>query len=297
MDNLRLGLAVPYLDPERLPEQLQGWASAGFAAIETDYPPLVENPMRVLESWPSLISDAGLTLWSVHAPFGYSYNLSHPDKRTRKRAIEMHKVILERVRAVGAQVLVVHPSADGSQKDSAPYLLNESLEELLPVAQELEVVLAVENMVPNSWGENPAELARLIAAFLSHWIRLCFDTGHAHIAGNVPLWLETVINSVATFHLADNEGTHDLHLQPGYGTVPWHQIHPLLEPCDFPIIVEAIPWGKRPLNRMFEEVRSLLLGRVVTTTIGGRTGLVRCRNCGSLLILTDEGSYECDCRD
>ncbi|MCS7224211.1 MAG: sugar phosphate isomerase/epimerase [Armatimonadetes bacterium] len=295
MERPNLGFAVSYLDPERLQEQLTEWSSAGFGAIETDYPPLLENPIRVLESWSSVIRDAGITVWSVHAPYGGAYNLSHPDKRQRRRAVEIHKVVLERSHILGAQVLVIHPSADSSHKSSAPSLLNESLEELLPLAQDLKIVLAVENMLPDSWGENPAELSRLIAGFLSPWIRLCFDTGHAHIAGNATLWLETVLESVATYHLADNEGTHDLHLQPGYGTVPWHQLAPLLQEASFPLIIEAIPWGKRPLKRVREEVEALLTGRVATTAIAGTQGYIKCRSCGSLLIEAEPGAFSCSC--
>ncbi len=296
---MQIGVAVGRIEREALDDDLRAWSEAGIAAVESDYPPLVENPVRVLDGWAQAFRDAGIHFWSVHAPFGGQNNLSHPERRVRHRAVEFHKFILERAHAVGAGVLIVHPASSaqtGMGQAKAWDWLRASLDELLPVAEELGTVLAVENMLPEApIGSDPAELNRFIAAFFTPHLRLCFDTGHAHIAGNVSLWLESVLPSVATFHLADNERTQDLHLQPGYGTLPWDLLSPLLGQADFPLIVEAFRWQNVSWRRFREEVEAVLTGQVVTVELDGQRGIARCLRCGHLFVRCPDGTVACGC--
>jgi sugar phosphate isomerase/epimerase len=52
-------------------------------------------------------------------------------------------------------------------------------------------------------------------------VKLCFDTGHAHLDGGVPEALEIVRDFVATTHIHDNRGERDDHLLPYEGTIDW----------------------------------------------------------------------------
>jgi sugar phosphate isomerase/epimerase len=295
---MQIGVAVARIEAETLDDDLRAWSEAGIAAIECDYGPLVENPTRLLERWRQAFRDAGVRFWSVHAPFGGPHNLAHSDVHARRRAVEYHKFILERAASVGAAVCVLHPSGSARPEvtpQKAWDWLRASLDELLPVAEELGLTLAVENMLPEAAiGSDPAELSRFLAAFLTPHLRLCFDTGHAHIAGNVFLWLETVAPTVATYHLADNDGVRDLHLPPGYGTVPWHLLLPTLQQADFPLIVEAYRWKNMAWRRFAEEVRAVLTGQVATIEMEGRTLLPRCQHCGQL-VLKDGEHFSCGC--
>lgn len=295
-----IGVAVARIESETLDEELQAWSEAGIVAIECDYGPLVENPVRLLQRWRQAFRDAGVRFWSVHAPFGGSHNLAHSDARTRRRAVEYHKFVLERAAMMGAAVCVLHPSGSARPEVASQKAwdwLRESLDELLPVAEEFGLVLALENMLPEAAiGSDPAELSRFLAAFLTPHLRLCFDTGHAHIAGNVFLWLETVAPTIATYHLADNDGARDLHLPPGYGTIPWQLLSPLLQQADFPIIVEAYRWKNMTWRRFTEEVRAVLTGQVAEADWEGRKVLLRCQHCGLLILRSNEGRLVCGCQ-
>lgn len=298
---MEIGVAVSRIEGETLEDDLKAWKEAGIVAIECDYHPLVENPIRVLESWAQMFSDAGIKFWSVHAPFGGQYNLAHPEEKTRKRAVEFHKFVLERTRAVGASYLIVHPSStlrNESEKVKAWDWLQKSLDELLPSAEHLGIVLAVENMLPDAAiGSDPAELSRFLTAYFSPHLRLCFDTGHAHIAGNVYLWLESIAPSVATFHIADNDKSRDLHLPPGYGTVPWDLLAPMLQQVDFPLIVEAYRWQNSSWRQFCLETKAVLTGRTVTVEVNGRKVVARCFECGRIVVREEDGSILCGCGD
>jgi hypothetical protein len=133
-------------------------------------------------------------------------------------------------------------------------------------------------------GSDPAELSGFLAAYFSPYLRLCFDTGHAHIAGNAYLWLESVAASVGTYHIADNDKSRDLHLPPGYGTVPWDLLTPILKQVDFPLVVEAYRWQNSSWQQFCREVEAVLEGRVVTIEVNGRKGIARCFRCGRLMV-------------
>ncbi len=283
---MEIGVAVGRIERATLEEDLKAWRRAGIRAIECDYPPLVEQPLRVLDEWAQMFQSAGILFWSVHAPFGGSHNLAHPEERIRQRAVEYHKFVLERAKRVGARFLIVHPSSSAQRERGQGWDgLRRSLDELLPFAEDLDIVLAVENMLPEAAiGADPAELNGFLVAYFSPHLRLCFDTGHAHIAGNVYLWLESLASAVATYHLNDNDRSRDLHLPPGYGTMRWDLIAPLLQQADFPLIVEAYPWQNSTWEQFCREVRAVLTGQVVSTEMGGHQGLVRCLRCGRLML-------------
>jgi sugar phosphate isomerase/epimerase len=296
---MKIGVAIGKIDNATLEDDLRTWLSAGISAIECNYLPLMENSMRTLELWAKLFKGNGVMFWAVHAPFDGHHNLANPDGRLRRRAVEYHKFVIERTRAVDAKYLVIHPSGamrSEEERKKAWSWLRESLEELLPVAEDANVALAVENMLPEAAiGYDAIELSDFVATFSSNHLRLCFDTGHAHIAGDVKSALEHVADMVGTYHIADNDKAHDLHLPPGYGCVPWDALMPILMQADFPLIVETCRWQDAPWGQLREEVEAVLSGRVVTVEVDGHKGVVRCIGCGRVMIRAEDGSVRCAC--
>jgi len=296
---MKFGIAIGRIENTTLEDDLKTWLSAGITAIECHYPPLMENTTRTIELWAQLFKRSGVTFWSVHAPFDGHHNLANSDKRLRHRAVEYHKFVIERAKAMNAKYLIIHPSESmhsEEERKKAWDWLKESLEELLPVAEDAGVILAVENMLPDAAiGYDVVELSDFIATFSSDHLRLCFDTGHAHIAGDVKSALEHVVILVGTYHIADNDKAHDLHLPPGYGCVPWEALAPIFKQADFPLIVETCRWQNAPWSQLRKEVEAVLSGRAVTVDINGRKGIVRCTRCGRVMIQMEDGSVSCGC--
>jgi sugar phosphate isomerase/epimerase len=135
----------------------------------------------------------------------------------------------------------------------------ESLEELVPKAKESGVKLALENMLSGYLGDNPGELMECVTALSSDFLGICFDTGHAHCTGSMGEFFSSVKERIVTFHLQDNDGTRDMHVQPGYGTAPWQDFVQVFETMDFadPLIIEARPWNGASIAVMLEEQRLL----------------------------------------
>ena len=103
--------------------------------------------------------------------------------------------------------------------------LRRSLDELIPVARDLGIPLALENMPGDTW----EVLDRIFAETPADVVGLCYDSGHANIVvKDVPAdgieHLECHLDRLQALHLHDNDGSGDQHRPPFYGTVDWPRL-------------------------------------------------------------------------
>ncbi len=102
--------------------------------------------------------------------------------------------------------------------------------------------IAIEN-VPGSFGflaSNVTEFSRLFKE-IEDPLDLVLDVGHSNIAGQTREFIETFSRKIVHIHAHDNDGTHDLHLGVGKGTVNWHQFAENIKKIGFEgvVIVES----------------------------------------------------------
>ncbi len=183
----------------------------------------------------SIAADAGLRIDSVHGVFGPRYDPSSPDESERKYTIDAYRAEAQLALALDAPMVVVHPAPqipDGtSMVDTSPQrradALNRSIEELADIGHACGVTFLIENLPPNFLaGGDPAELAAVIRAFNHPRIRMCFDTGHAHISGDAAAAFEKCLDVIAYLHISDNDSLRDAHQVPGEGSCPFDQLAP-----------------------------------------------------------------------
>ncbi|MBQ6673832.1 MAG: sugar phosphate isomerase/epimerase, partial [Spirochaetia bacterium] len=96
----------------------------------------------------------------------------------------------------------------------------------------------------------------------------CLDTGHALMAygKDVMSVYHTVEEHLIAFHLADNGGDRDSHLQPGHGNFPWGNFFKALAKRGFTgnVCVETPPFAIGPNYsteawcKMFRELNELV---------------------------------------
>jgi sugar phosphate isomerase/epimerase len=79
-------------------------------------------------------------------------------------------------------------------------------------------------------------------------LKVCFDTGHAHMAGGVQSAFRTLQKRVAAMHIHDNHGEKDEHLLPYEGEIDWAQAIPDFRSAggQFPIFFELSAERKEP---------------------------------------------------
>lgn len=202
-------------------------------------------------------SNQKVNLIEAHAPYGQHFDLSCPDKGRRKRMIEDHKCAMGYSADFGSKTYTIHVGAFESIFYHTPnevirtYAVD-TLEKLLPEAEKLGIVIAVENSFERS--NTPDEVLYYIEYFNSPWIKCCFDVGHANIMAPSPdkvqekygdslkkAWdnnvieyenaLEKLAPHIVTCHIHDNNGYDDGHALPGTGTVDWKKTVEGLAKC------------------------------------------------------------------
>jgi len=199
------------------------------------------------------IESAGITFVDAHAPFGVTEDLNLPLEDLRPSMLMRFKLAFEIIADFGVDSITCHvgntPEAFSEYSlDHLQTCIIRSLEELLPAAERLGIVIAIENIwFPTS---TPEKLIAIVKHFNSDNLGLCYDAGHANLmakdrgaetSGPIRAWerfgpipydpeiLEKMLPHVTTCHLQDNNGLTDEHLLPGRGNVDWAHIIPLLK--------------------------------------------------------------------
>lgn len=168
----------------------------------------------------------GLPIELCHLPFRTDDD-HEPDEHfsiRMRRAIDCAKLL-------GVQYAAIHPESSTlpleGYNEQAQY--DRAMKALAPAADyaaKAGVNLALENMRPlilkepfHRYCQNPEELCRVAD---ETGIGVCWDFGHAHIAGlKQSEALAYVGKRLKMLHVNDNHGALDVHLSPWLGTIDW----------------------------------------------------------------------------
>jgi sugar phosphate isomerase/epimerase len=80
-------------------------------------------------------------------------------------------------------------------------------------------------------------------------LKICFDTGHAHLTGGIDAAFRSLHERIAVVHLHDNHGEKDEHLLPYEGEIDWAQAVPGFRAAgeQFPVLFE-LSWERNEPN-------------------------------------------------
>ena len=221
-----------YINQPLGPALLSEISQAGIATVEIFCAPLHFNyrePQAVRELADAL-GEYRLDVHALHSPTerdlspgresGVPISISDTERIRRLDAVDEVKRALEVAERIPCRYLIQHmghgrQSADPRKLDAA----FSSLEQLSIFAKARGVTIALEN-TPDELGA-PASLQHFIADTHLHDLRLCFDTGHAHIEEGVEVGIDAMRERIVTSHIHDNHGEKDEHLLPFEGTIDW----------------------------------------------------------------------------
>lgn len=198
---------------------------------------------RELASW---LAGNNLKLHSIHSPtMRDSYpkrdssmplSISDPERMRRQEAVDEIKRALDLVEHVPFRYCVQHVARPRDIPDQRRWdAAFSSLELLSLFARQRGVTLALEN-TPGEMA-SPANLKHFLEQTRLTNVKLCFDTGHAHLEGGVAAELEAIRDLVVTTHIHDNRGERDDHVLPYEGTIDWNGALAAL-PTDVPFVFE-----------------------------------------------------------
>lgn len=198
---------------------------------------------RELASW---LAGHNLNLNSIHSPTTRDFNLTResgtplsicdPERIRRQEAVDEIKHALDLAGYIPFRYCVQHVARPRDIPDQRRWdAAFSSLEHLSLFAKQRGVTLALEN-TPGEMA-TPANLKTFLEQTRLTNVKLCFDTGHAHLEGGLPAAMESIRDLVVTAHVHDNGGERDDHLLPYEGTIDWKAALAALPP-ETPIVLE-----------------------------------------------------------
>lgn len=211
-----------------------------------------KNHVRDAALW---FEDHDLTLHSLHAPlyadldWGRSGSLpisiTHLQRGKRIESMEEIKRAIEVAELMPFRFLVLHMGASGEEYDIAKLdAAMTSIEHLKIFAKERGAQILLEN-IPNELS-TPERLLQFISYSRMEDLKLCFDTGHAHMAGGAHHAFQIMRDRIASTHVHDNHGEKDDHLFPFDGSIDWSEAARDFRSVDeqFPVLFELHNSGK-----------------------------------------------------
>jgi hexulose-6-phosphate isomerase len=187
------------LDDKLPPRERMALAKrAGFDGIEM--PPA---EVAQAEAMKALADEVGVTLHSVIYG-GWGAPLSSADPTVIERGLAEVRGALRAAKAYGADTVLLVPAivnADTRYADA--YTRSQAnIRKLLPLAEDLHVAIAVEN-VWNNFLLSPLEFARYVDELGSPYARAYFDVGNVVAFGWSEDWVLTLGKRIRKIHLKD----------------------------------------------------------------------------------------------
>lgn len=186
-------------DGKTVLEKFQILKDCGFDGCEIDSP--TPTPMsEFLEAQEKTGIKAHGVVDSVH----WKYHFNAPDAEVRKKALEGLETAIRDAKTVGASSVLLVPgvvSAKQSYDDAWKYTL-EGIAKALPLAQECNVIIAIEN-VWNNFLLSPLEAARYVDEFKHPMAAWHFDIGNVINTGFPDQWIRVLGKRIVKLHIKD----------------------------------------------------------------------------------------------
>ena len=198
-------------------------------------------------------------IWGLSGPHSH-INIAETVKAKRMQQVDEIKRAIEIAERVPFRYLIQHVGMAGEEFHERKIdALFSSLEELTVFARQRGVEVLLEN-IPN--GLSTAEKLNLFFDMTHMDLNVCFDTGHAHMTGNLEAEFRALKPRIRSLHVHDNDGKDDLHLFPfSNGTIDWRETMGLLNsaPGQYPLLLELkeVPEMEHPLDvaqRTFDQL-------------------------------------------
>ena len=207
-------------------------SSAGFHGFE-GAPLLFEGKTDAqLKEISQELKNGGVHIPSLHLPHTAEEDITAFYETNRRKAVSTIERWLEKAVILGSSVCILHPSTNGYEVaaeglDEFIRQFGKSMRTLLSVAEQLNIHISVENMLPGKGSRFGSQIEhfRRIHTEIDHPnLGFCLDTGHAAVSvgtDHVHDFFSVMASQLTAIHLNDTSGDRDLHIAPGHGFVRW----------------------------------------------------------------------------
>ena len=222
--------------------------------VDEGFHSITRNRVKLIQD----LSSQGYT-FTIHSPYS-RINIADINSSRRRESLAKLKKSIETAALIEAKAFVLHPGLKTDCNDRIISKLNEeSILTLYDYAGSFGIVLAVENMNPNTqyFMTKPVDFEEF---FKRNNIRLkiVFDLGHAHIGSNIYDFISKLSDRFITVHSHDNNGDRDAHFGIGDGSIDWKGVISQLIRRDFRgmHIVESVRKPYESVGKLKEMLHS-----------------------------------------
>jgi L-ribulose-5-phosphate 3-epimerase len=199
----------------------------GFQATECPTMP----DQRIAEEVKKASEDSKLPIHSVMNMAHWDYPLSSADPAVVAKSVKGMETSLHNAHFWGAETVLLVPAVVNPQTSykDAWVRSQAQIRKLLPMAQELKVIIAVEE-VWNKFLLSPLEYAKYIDDFQSPWLRSYFDVGNVVLYAYPQDWIRTVGKRIVKLHIKDFQFRHDVAkwVPLREGDIKWPEVYKAL---------------------------------------------------------------------
>jgi L-ribulose-5-phosphate 3-epimerase len=233
----------------------------GFEVVQA----LTEPDQHKAEEIKKAAESAGIRIDSVMNMDHWKYPLSSSDAAVVDKSLAGMRTSLHNAKLWGADAVLLVPAVldpKTSYRDAWSRSQNE-IRKLLPLAEELKVVIAIEE-VWNRFLLSPLEMATYIDEFKSPWIKAWFDVGNVVLYGYPQDWIRTLGPRIFKVHLKDFKRGKDSYawVNLGEGDIDWAAVREAFAAVNYTgsVVVELPAGDEAYLRDVSRRVDRLLLG-------------------------------------
>jgi L-ribulose-5-phosphate 3-epimerase len=259
---LKKGLVMDML-PNKLSyaERFKLAKDVGFEVVQAPTTP----DMHEAEEMKRAADSAGIRIDSVMNMDHWKYPLSSGDAAAVAKSMEGMRTSLRNAKVWGSDAVLLVPAvvnAETSYRD-AWTRSQKQIRELIPMAAELKVVIALEE-VWNKFLLSPLEMAKYVGEFASPWIKAWFDVGNVVLYGYPQDWIRTLGKSIYKVHLKDFKRKQDGYawVNLGDGDVDWAAVRAAFAEVGYSgsVIAELDGGDEAYLRDVSKRIDRLVLG-------------------------------------
>jgi L-ribulose-5-phosphate 3-epimerase len=244
-------------------ERLKLAHEIGFEVLQAP----TEPDERKAEELRKAADAAQIRIDSVMNMDHWKYPLSSGDAAVVEKSLAGMRTSLHNAKLWGADVVLLVPAvvnAQTSYRDAWTRSQRE-IRKLLPLAEELKVVIAMEE-VWNKFLLSPLEMATYIDEFQSPWVKAWFDVGNVVLYGYPQDWIRVLGPRIVKVHLKDFKRSKDGYawVNLGDGDIDWPAVREAFAAIHYmgSATVELPAGDEAYLRDVSRRVDRLLLNRV-----------------------------------
>src|SRR5579864_1330231 len=251
-----LPASLPYADRLKLAREI------GFEVLQAP----TEPDEHKAEELGNAADAAQIRIDSVMNMDHWKYPLSSSDPAVVEKSLAGMRTSLHNAKLWGSDVVLLVPAVLNPQTSyrEAWSRSQHEIRKLLPLAEELKVVIAMEE-VWNRFLLSPLEMAAYIDEFQSPWVKAWFDVGNVVLYGYPQDWIRTLGPRIVKVHLKDFKRNKDSYawVNLGEGDIDWPAVREAFAAINYTgsATVELPAGDEAYLRDVSHRVDKLLLGR------------------------------------